>query len=84
MCWTLMLIAIAAPPPGAVAPPIDSRGAELVRAALAEVRGRERVAGYDRWLVIGRGRENLSAEVQGIRPFEPTWRDHEERVAVRS
>ena len=30
----------------------------------------------------GRGRENLSAELQGLAPSEPTWRPHEEKIAV--
>lgn len=34
------------------------------------------------WLVEGEGRENLDGELQGLADGEPTWRPHEERVAV--
>ncbi len=54
----------------------------LLSEALAALGGSERVASLDDWIVEGRGRENLSAELQGISPEEPTWRPHEEKVAV--
>ena len=54
----------------------------LLSEALGALGGSERVASLDGWIVEGRGRENLSAELQGIAPEEPTWRPHEEKVAV--
>ena len=59
----------------------------------AEQRGREalgRAAAAARidhatprlWLVEGTGRENLTGELQGLAADGPTWRPHEERVAV--
>lgn len=44
--------------------------------------GAERISSLDHWLVEGRGRENLTAELQGLKPDEPTWRPHEEKLAV--
>ena len=54
----------------------------LLAAALDALGGEKRVAALDDWIVEGRGRENLSAELQGLSPDEPTWRPHEEKVAV--
>ena len=54
----------------------------LLAAALEELGGEKRVAALESWIVEGRGRENLSAELQGLSPDEPTWRPHEEKVAV--
>ncbi|MGH9369031.1 MAG: MBL fold metallo-hydrolase, partial [Thermoanaerobaculia bacterium] len=44
--------------------------------------GLERLSRLDSWIVEGSGRENLSAELQGLSPDAPTWRPHDERVAV--
>jgi glyoxylase-like metal-dependent hydrolase (beta-lactamase superfamily II) len=55
---------------------------KLLAGALAPLGGAERLAGLDAWVVEGRGRENLSGELQGLAPSEPTWRTHEEKVAV--
>jgi hypothetical protein len=52
---------------------IDRAVAALGAAARTEARG---------WSVEGRGRENLSAELQGEAPGAATWRAHEERIAV--
>ena len=54
----------------------------LLAAALQALGGEKRVAEFDDWVVEGRGRENLSAELQGLSPDEPTWRPHEEKMAV--
>jgi len=54
----------------------------LLAAALDALGGERRIAALDGWIVEGRGRENLSAELQGLSPNEPTWRPHEEKVAV--
>jgi glyoxylase-like metal-dependent hydrolase (beta-lactamase superfamily II) len=54
----------------------------LLTAALRTLGGEERIAALDDWIVEGQGRENLSAELQGLSPDNPTWRPHEEKVAV--
>jgi len=54
----------------------------LLKAALEALGGQERVAALDNWIVEGRGRENLSAELQGLSSDTPTWRPHEERIGV--
>ena len=54
----------------------------LLEEALDALGGSERLGRLDDWIVEGRGRENLSAELQGLSPEEPTWRPHEEKVAV--
>lgn len=48
--------------------------------AAAAARVEERVPRL--WLVEGAGRENLTGELQGVAADAPTWRPHEERVAV--
>jgi glyoxylase-like metal-dependent hydrolase (beta-lactamase superfamily II) len=54
----------------------------LLADAVGAAGGAERLASLDAWVVEGHGRENLSGELQGISPDEPTWRPHEEKVAV--
>jgi glyoxylase-like metal-dependent hydrolase (beta-lactamase superfamily II) len=54
----------------------------LLDRAVAALGGPERLARLDRWLVEGRGRENLTAELQGRAPVGPTYRPHQEIVAV--
>src|SRR5262249_14972333 len=49
----------------------------LLAEALDALGGIERVARLDNWVVEGNGRENLSAELQGLSPGEPTWQPHE-------
>jgi glyoxylase-like metal-dependent hydrolase (beta-lactamase superfamily II) len=44
--------------------------------------GRARLESIETWDVEGHGRENLTAEVQGLAPDEPTWRPHEERLGI--
>jgi glyoxylase-like metal-dependent hydrolase (beta-lactamase superfamily II) len=60
----------------------DPAARATLERALAALGGAERIASPSAWIVEGRGRENLSAENQGVSPAEPTWRPHEERVAV--
>lgn len=55
----------------------------IITAAVATLGGSERLLALDDWIVEGSGRENLSAELQGVAHDEPTWRPHEERVAVQ-
>jgi len=54
----------------------------LLTAALDALGGAAKVAALDSFVVEGTGRENLSAELQGLAPDSPTWRPHEEKVAV--
>jgi glyoxylase-like metal-dependent hydrolase (beta-lactamase superfamily II) len=58
------------------------RGRSIVNAALARLGGRERLQSIEYWTVAGRGRENLSADLQGRTPGQPTWRAHEEQIAI--
>ncbi|MGE5277126.1 MAG: MBL fold metallo-hydrolase [Acidobacteriota bacterium] len=55
---------------------------QLLSEALDQLGGAERVAKVEAWLVEGKGSENLSGELQGLSPDEPTWRPHEETIAV--
>jgi glyoxylase-like metal-dependent hydrolase (beta-lactamase superfamily II) len=75
----MTLLALAAPGLSAREHPQERR---LLAAALRALGGEGRVSALDDWIVEGRGRENLSAELQGLSPGEPTWRPHEEKVAV--
>ena len=54
----------------------------IVRRAIEALGGRDRLEALDEWVVAGEGRENLSAELQGESPSAPTWRPHEETIAV--
>ena len=65
----------------APAAPSDTPRERLER-ALAALGGRERIGSADSWCVEGEGRENLTAELQGLSPGRPTWRPHRERLAV--
>ncbi|MEO8189470.1 MAG: MBL fold metallo-hydrolase [Acidobacteriota bacterium] len=65
------------------APSAEARGRRILDKAVAALGGAERLATLDDWIVEGAGRENLSAELQGLSPDRPTWRPHEEKVAVR-
>jgi hypothetical protein len=58
--------------------------ARIRRLALpaAVLGGRDALGRLDRWVVAGRGRENLGAEWQGRDINEPTWREHQETVAI--
>ena len=60
----------------------DVRAPSIVDAALAALGGRPHLESFASWEVAGTGRENLSAEVQGLAPEVPTWRPHEEQVTV--
>lgn len=76
----------------AIAPALAARGAStgpaggeapaILGRALAGLGGEEAVSRHTTWLTSGRGRENLSAELQGIDPSRPTWRNHEEAIAI--
>ncbi|MEP6768200.1 MAG: MBL fold metallo-hydrolase [Acidobacteriota bacterium] len=61
----------------------EARGRRIVDSAVDALGGAARLAALDDWMVEGAGRENLSAELQGLSPARPTWRTHEEKVAVR-
>ncbi len=76
----LAAIALAASPAQALAD--DTRAREAVDRALAAAGGIERIEAQRGWIVEGVGRENLAAENQGVLAMGPTWRDHEEKVAV--
>jgi glyoxylase-like metal-dependent hydrolase (beta-lactamase superfamily II) len=61
----------------------DYKPAQKILAATVDALvGAERLSKLDGWFVEGKGRENLSAELQGLAPDTPTWRPHEEKVAV--
>jgi glyoxylase-like metal-dependent hydrolase (beta-lactamase superfamily II) len=60
----------------------NTRGRALLDRALAALGGAARIESLDTWDVQGEGRENLTAEIQGLSPDEPTWRPHEERLGV--
>lgn len=74
-------VAIGDEPPSSASP--EDRGRRLVAAAVDALGGPARLSDLDDWRVEGAGRENLSAELQGLSPGRPTWRDHQEKVAVR-
>ena len=59
----------------------DMRGREILGRAAAALHVVER-APERLWLVEGTGRENLTGELQGLTADAPTWRTHQERVAV--
>jgi len=69
---------LAAAPPTADA----TRARAIVDSALDALGGRSQIESFPSWEVAGSGRENLSAEVQGLAPDAPTWRPHEEQVTV--
>jgi glyoxylase-like metal-dependent hydrolase (beta-lactamase superfamily II) len=60
----------------------EDRGRAVLDSALAALGGTSRIESVESWDVAGAGRENLTAEVQGVSPDEPTWRPHEERIGV--
>ena len=60
----------------------DARARSIIDAALAALGGRAKIESFTSWEVAGTGRENLSAEIQGLAPDTPTWRPHEEQVTV--
>src|SRR5215813_8648096 len=60
----------------------DASARAILQAALDALGGAERLAKLDQWFVEGKGRENLTGELQGLSPDSPTWRTHEERIAV--
>jgi glyoxylase-like metal-dependent hydrolase (beta-lactamase superfamily II) len=60
----------------------DTRGRALLDRALVALGGASRIESIDTWDVEGEGRENLTAEIQGLSPDEPTWRPHEERIGI--
>lgn len=75
-----LLIATVAEPVGVQSD--TERGRAVMDRAIVAAGGRETLARLDRWVVSGKGRENLSAEWQGREADKPTWRDHEETTAV--
>jgi glyoxylase-like metal-dependent hydrolase (beta-lactamase superfamily II) len=72
----LLALILAAPP----AP--ETRGRAILTAALDALGGKEKISALDSFILEGAGRENLSAELQGLSPDAPTWRPHEEKIAV--
>jgi glyoxylase-like metal-dependent hydrolase (beta-lactamase superfamily II) len=60
----------------------EARGRAILDAALTALGGAARLEAVESWDVEGNGRENLTAEIQGLSPDEPTWREHEERLGV--
>lgn len=54
----------------------------IIDSLVAKLGGIERLQSLDDWFVEGSGRENTTGELQGISSEAPTWRPHEERVAV--
>ena len=82
--WKLAAVIILLSALAAVVPQSggDDRAHAALDRAIAALGGREALTRLDRWVVSGRGRENLSAEWQGRAVDSPTWRDHEETVVV--
>ncbi len=66
------------------APRRDTResGRAILEAAIDALGGAKRLEALDNWFVSGVGRENLSGELQGVASNVPTWRSHEETVAI--
>ena len=60
----------------------DASARAILLAAVDAMGGAEHLAKLDQWFVEGKGRENLTGELQGLSPGAPTWRAHEERIAV--
>src|SRR5262249_47962650 len=79
---TLLLCTAVAQAPSSGPATIDPRAGAVLQAAIEALGGTERLSKLDQWFVEGKGRENLSGELQGLSPDAPTWRAHEERVAV--
>lgn len=65
-----------------IVPGQSDGGRAVLERALEALGGRARIEAVSTWDVEGRGRENLSAEAQGLSPGEPTWRSHQERLGV--
>lgn len=66
----------------AVVPLDEARGRAVLDSALTALGGAARIEAVASWDVEGQGRENLTAEIQGLSPDEPTWRPHEERIGI--
>lgn len=79
-CAVLVLVVIAALDALAAGQSAEQRGRDVLGRAVAAARVAERPPRL--WLVEGTGRENLTGELQGLTADAPTWRPHEERVAV--
>ena len=81
--WLLLppaiAIALAAP---AYQPDAERKGRDILQQALAEIGGRAALERLRYWHTVANGRENLSADLQGLRPRTPTWRLHDESVAI--
>jgi hypothetical protein len=60
----------------------QARGRMVLESAVDALGGAARLAAIETWDVQGEGRENLTAEIQGLSPDDPTWRPHEERIGV--
>ena len=60
----------------------EQRARAILDSSLAALGGRAHIESFASWEVVGSGRENLSAEVQGLAPDVPTWRPHQEQVTV--
>lgn len=60
----------------------EEKARAVLQGAVDELGGREKLAGMQKWYLEGKGRENLSAEMQGAAAERATWRPHEEKVAA--
>ena len=60
----------------------DAKARSALQSAVDALGGREKLAGVQKWYLEGKGRENLSAEMQGAAAEKATWRPHEEKVAA--
>lgn len=77
----LLLIIVVACRTAPVVDP-EARGRSVLDAAVTALGGTERISGIESWDIEGSGRENLTAEIQGLSPDQPTWRPHQERIVV--
>ena len=75
--WLLLpptiAIALAALAP-AYQPDAERKGRDLLERALADLGGRATLERIRYWHTVANGRENLSADLQGLRPGTATWR----------
>ena len=83
--WLLLpptiALALAASAP-ASQPDVERKGRDLLERALADLGGRAALERIRYWHTVANGRENLSADLQGLRPGRATWRVHDETVGI--
>jgi glyoxylase-like metal-dependent hydrolase (beta-lactamase superfamily II) len=63
-------------------PDLEGRARQAIDRVLADLGGRAAIERHRYWHTVAHGRENLSADLQGLRPGAPTWREHQESVAI--